>query len=428
MSNRLKRRAVFKFQPFSVKQKQVLTWWKRPEHKDKDAIICDGSIRAGKTLIMSMSFIFWAMETFDNEQFGMAGKTIGSLRRNVINTLKIVLWGRGYRVKDRRSTNVLEISKDGKTNYFFLFGGKDESSQDLVQGLTAAGFFFDEVALMPESFVNQATARCSVEDSKKWFNMNPEGPYHWFKEEWIDKLGEKKALRIHFIMDDNPSLSEKKKQSYINQYSGVFYLRFILGQWAMSEGMIYENFERETMVRELPANARPTQYYVSCDYGTQNPTVFLKWALYAGNWYCLEEYYHSGREKKQKTDKEYSDELKKFTAGLQVKVVVDPSAASFIRQLKNDGFSVVKAKNDVLDGIRFTQTCMNDGTIFFSSKCVNLFKEFASYVWDKKAAMRGEDKPVKEHDHLCDALKYFTYTIINKPKVGIFNKNSLGIR
>ncbi|EAC8001247.1 PBSX family phage terminase large subunit, partial [Listeria monocytogenes] len=186
--HRPKTSVMFKFTPFSKKQKQVLSWWEHPKYKEKEAIICDGSVRAGKTVIMSLSFIIWAMCSFDEEQFGMAGKTIGSLRRNVIRPLKKMLRGRGYSVRDNRTENMLEITRGGKTNYFFLFGGKDEAAQDLVQGLTAAGFFFDEVALMPQSFVNQATARCDKDNSKLWFNCNPAGPHHWFKVEWIDKL------------------------------------------------------------------------------------------------------------------------------------------------------------------------------------------------------------------------------------------------
>lgn len=200
---------IFKFTPFSKKQMQVLTWWRYEGTKDKEAVICDGSVRAGKTLIMSLSYVLWAMTEFEDEQFGMAGKTIGSFRRNVVRPLKRMLKSRGYRVKDKRADNMLEVTKNGITNSFFIFGGKDEAAQDLVQGLTAAGFFFDEVALMPQSFVNQATARCSVEGSKLWFNMNSEGPYHWFKLEWIDKITEKNALHIHFTMNDNPSLSEQ---------------------------------------------------------------------------------------------------------------------------------------------------------------------------------------------------------------------------
>lgn len=422
------RKAAFKFSPFSKKQKQVLSWWLNDDHKDKDAIICDGSVRAGKTIIMSLAFVFWAMFRFDGEQFGMAGKTIGSLRRNVVTPLKRMLRGRGYYVKDHRSDNILEVSKNGATNYFFLFGGKDEASQDLVQGITLAGFFFDEVALMPESFVNQATARCSVEGSKFWFNCNPAGPYHWFKLEWLDQLEKKNALHIHFTMDDNPSLSQKVKKRYKNQYTGIFYMRYILGLWVLSDGIIYDNFDKELMVDELKAWNLCSKYYVSVDYGTLNPTTFLLWGFFNGVWYCLDEFYYSGREsKRQKTDQEYVDEMDKFVKNIprsKLKIIVDPSAASFKNQLRKSGYFVENANNNVLDGIRATQTAMNEGFIKFSKKCQNLFKEFASYTWDEKAAKRGEDKPVKEHDHCCDALRYFVMSVVEKPKAIIQNKPS----
>lgn len=409
------RQAKFHFSPFSRKQMQVLTWWKYKNTKDKEAIICDGSVRAGKTVIMSLSYILWSMSEFNSEQFGIAGKTIGSLRRNVIRPLKTMLESRGYSVHDSRSENMLIVRKGKKTNYYFLFGGKDESSQDLVQGITLAGFFFDEVALMPQSFVNQATARCSIEGSKLWFNCNPAGPYHWFKEEWIDKLNEKRAIRIHFMMKDNPSLSDKIRERYERMYSGVFYQRYILGLWVLSEGIIYDNFDENAMVVDPPENTVYTKYYVSCDYGTLNPTVFLLWGLFDGTWYCLNEYYYSGRDTQhQRTDEQYANDLDKFLGDIKAKVIVDPSAASFIKVLRNRGRTVIKANNDVLDGIRATQTAMNTGKIIFTRKCKNLFKEFSSYIWDEKAAQRGEDKPVKQHDHACDACRYFVYMVIFK--------------
>lgn len=158
---------TFKFQPFSRKQKQVLTWWV-PDSlvKDYDGIIADGAIRSGKTVCMSLSFVFWAMENFNGQNFAMCGKTIGSFRRNVLFWLKLMLKSRGYKVADHRADNLVEITRKNVTNYFYIFGGKDERSQDLIQGITLAGVFCDEVALMPESFVNQATGRCSVERSK----------------------------------------------------------------------------------------------------------------------------------------------------------------------------------------------------------------------------------------------------------------------
>lgn len=454
--NILSKVQVFKFRPFSRKQKQVLTWWlPNSPVKDYDGIIADGAIRSGKTVCMSLSFVFWAMETFSGQNFAMCGKTIGSFRRNVLFWLKLMLKSRGYRVQDHRADNMVEISRGQVTNYFYIFGGKDERSQDLIQGITLAGLFCDEVALMPESFVNQATGRCSVTGSKYWFNCNPDGPYHWFKVNWIDKaigyLGKKKVAKIredaaktwaelelkkllyvHFTMDDNLSLSEEIKARYRSMYTGIFFKRYIMGLWAMAEGIIYDMFDPVKNAVDTEAlaaaykiktgwNFWTDERYVSCDYGTQNPTAFLLWNKGADKkWYCRREYYYSGRDKgRQKTDKEFSDDLTAWLDGATIKsVILDPAAASFKAQLEKDGYKVKKAKNDVLDGIRFVATLLLQGSIFIDSSCVNLIKEFSSYIWDAKAGERGEDKPVKEYDHALDALRYFCMTII-KMRPGI---------
>ena len=195
---KMRKRPVFKFKAFSQKQRMVLNWWtENSPVKDYDGIIADGAIRSGKTVSMSLSFVFWAMDSFNGENFIMAGKTINSFRRNVLVNLINMLRSRGYNCIHHLSgetPNMLEVTRKSVTNYFYIFGGKDEGSQDLVQGITAAGAFFDEVALMSESFVNQATGRCSVEGSKFWFNCNPGGPLHWFKTNWIDKCREKKLV------------------------------------------------------------------------------------------------------------------------------------------------------------------------------------------------------------------------------------------
>lgn len=414
-----KSKQYFHFQPFSKKQRMVLNWWcDTSPVKDMDGIIADGAIRSGKTVSMSLSFVFWAMTSYNGQNFAMCGKTIGSFRRNVLFWLKLMLKSRGYTVVDHRADNLVIISKGDITNNFYIFGGKDESSQDLIQGITLAGVFFDEVALMPESFVNQATGRCSVEGSKYWFNCNPDGPYHWFKVNWIDKVSEKKLLYLHFTMDDNLSLSEKIKERYRSMYSGVFFKRYILGLWCMAEGMIYDMFDAARHVVKNPENLVKANYYVSCDYGTQNATVFLLWCKDTeGKWICIREYYYSGREEaSQKTDTEYADDLKEWLGGIKpVKIIVDPAAASFIAELKKRGYSVKKAKNDVLDGIRYVASLLNQDQIAVEEGCINTRKEFASYVWDEKASERGEDKPVKQFDHCMDALRYFCYTIIRKP-------------
>ena len=439
---------IFHFKPFSQKQRKVLNWWcDSSPVKDYDGIIADGAIRSGKTISMSLSFVMWAMTRFNGQNFGMCGKTIGSFRRNVLFWLKLMLRSRGYKVADHRADNLVVVTRKGVENYFYIFGGKDERSQDLIQGITLAGVFFDEVALMPESFVNQATGRCSVDGSKYWFNCNPDGPYHWFKVGWIDKAigyigkekvrklqeeaaragkeaGLKKLLYVHFTMDDNLSLSEEIKARYRSNYSGVFFKRYILGLWAMAEGIIYDMFDPDKHVVDVQELVKSEKivwtgdYYVSSDYGIQNPTAFQLWRKAQNSkWYCIREYYYSGRDAGiQKTDSEYATDLKDWLDGIKPRfVVLDPSAASFRAQLKKDGYKVKSAKNDVLDGIRFVASLLNQTAIFFDVSCTNTIKEFGSYIWDAKAADKGEDKPVEEHDHEMDSCRYMCYTIIRRP-------------
>lgn len=414
MASRVKK-AVFKFKAFSKKQLKILTWWtdESPVH-DMDGIIADGAIRSGKTLSMSLSYIMWAMQNYDEQNFGMAGKTIGSFRRNVLNLLKLMLRSRGYKVKDHKSDNMLSISKKGKTNYFYVFGGKDERSQDLIQGITLAGMFFDEVALMPESFVNQATGRCSVDGSKFWFNCNPDGPFHWFKTNWIDKQIEKNILYLHFTMDDNLSLTEKIKKRYRSMYSGVFYDRYIRGLWCIAEGIIYSMFNPDVHLVD-PDDFDFCEYNIAVDYGTQNPTVFGLWGKTTdGNHVLVKEYYHSGRDTAiQKSDTQYADDLEDFMEGYDIKeIIIDPSAASFIKELRNRKLNVRKAKNDVLDGIRLVASLLTQMKIFISKDCKMTLKEFNSYVWDEKASEKGEDKPLKTNDHSMDQMRYYANTKI----------------
>lgn len=426
-------RKVFKFEPFSKKQRKVLNWWCQDSPvKDKDGIIADGAIRSGKTVSMSLSFVIWAMTSFNGENFAMCGKTIGSFRRNVLFLLKVMLRSRGYKVTDHRAENLVVIQKNSKENYFYIFGGKDESSQDLIQGITLAGIFFDEVALMPESFVNQGTGRCSVDGSKFWFNCNPDGPYHWFKTNWIDKRKDKNLIYLHFTMEDNLSLSERTKARYRSMYSGVFFQRYILGLWVMAEGIIYDMFDETKHMLSIVkfySKLITNACYVSCDYGTQNATVFHLWNKGTdGIWYCTREYYYSGRDEgKQKTDEQYADDLLEFIKGTKIKaVIVDPSAASFIAVLNEKGLPVIKAKNDVADGIRTVGRLLNTGIIKFSDSCVETKKEFASYVWDEKAAQRGEDKPIKMSDHCMDSVRYFCHTILGRKKAKIKDKRQEG--
>lgn len=417
-----KHRPIFKFKPFSKKQRMVLNWWtENSPVKDYDGIIADGAIRSGKTVSMSLSFVFWAMENFNGENFIMAGKTISSFQRNVLTNLKTMLRSRGYHCIHHISgetPNMLEVFRKGVTNYFYIFGGKDEGSQDLVQGITAAGAFFDEVALMPESFVNQATGRCSVEGAKWWFNCNPGGPLHWFKVNWIDKCRQKKLLYLHFTMDDNLSLSEKIKAKYRSMYAGVFFLRYIKGLWKTAEGLIYTMFTDANLYDQLDERTRHiSSKVIAVDYGTTNPCVFLEtWDDGKTIWVEREYRWDSRSEEArrsanpQKTDAQYADDMAVFMGDRpadQCLIIVDPSAASFIQELRSRGWVVKEADNEVLDGIRKVGALYAKRQIRINrNNCKGLISETQSYVWDDKAAERGEEKPVKQLDHGPDALRY----------------------
>jgi PBSX family phage terminase large subunit len=404
----------FEFKPFSRKQKQVLTWWcPSSPVKGKDGIIADGAIRSGKTLCMSLSYVLWAMESFNQQNLGMAGKTIGSFRRNVLFWLKLMLKSRGYQVVDHRSDNLIVVSKGDTQNFFYIFGGKDERSQDLIQGITLAGMFFDEVALMPESFVNQATGRCSVTGSKFWFNCNPDNPRHWFKVNWIDKCAEKNIIYLHFTMDDNLSLSEKIKERYRSMYVGVFFKRYILGLWCVAEGLVYSMFDEEKHVTDEHMSGA-LEYVVSIDYGTVNPFSAGLWA-FDGKYSQREaELYYNSREVGKRVDDEaYYKMLKELIGDRKVScIIIDPSAASFIEVIKKYGeYTVRKADNDVLDGIRVVTTMLNKGLLKIYKDCTSCINEFGLYCWDEE---KNNDTVIKENDHAMDDTRYYVYTFLRR--------------
>ena len=358
---------------------------------------------------MSVGFILWSMRTFNNESFAICGRTIEALRRNVI--VHIPTWLEGiFKVTERRSENKLIVTLGNRTNTYYLFGGRDESSYTLIQGITLAGVLFDEVALMPRSFVEQAMARCSVSGSKFWFNCNPESPGHWFYKEWICKAQERNMLYLHFTMDDNLSLDPAIKTRYAGMYSGVFYDRYIRGLWVVAEGLIYTMFNKAAHV--VPDEPREyEEYYISCDYGTLNPTSMGLWGRSEGKWYRIREYYYNGRkESYQRTDEEHYEALEKLAGDLPIrKVIVDPSAASFIEVIRrHDKYIVEHASNRVIDGIRDVATHLNAGDILICECCKDCIREFGLYRWDEKAA---EDKPLKTDDHAMDDLRYFVRAV-----------------
>lgn len=402
---------------FSQKQRLAMSWWvPGGPYCSREAIICDGAVRSGKTLAMGLGFFLWAMSGFRGQRFALCGKTIAALRRNVLSELLPRLGQLGATWKEKRSENLLVLELLGNRNEFYIFGGRDEGSAALIQGMTLAGVLMDEVALMPKSFVEQACARCSVTGSRMWFNCNPAGPSHWFYRQWILQCRERNALHLHFTMEDNPSLSEQIRKRYQRLYTGVFYRRYILGQWAQAEGRVYDFFEPE-MVRPVPQGPFQ-QWYISVDYGTVNPTSMGLWGYLSGQWYRVKEFYFDSRARqRQMTDGEYAAELEALAAGRRIEaVIVDPSAASFIQLLKNQGWRVRPAKNDVLSGIRATAQALKSGRIVLCDTCADCLREMEEYVWDLRQGQG--DRVKKEHDHAMDDMRYFVATVLEEKSNG----------
>ena len=402
----------------SAKQKLTMNWWGDPKYSDYDAVICDGAVRSGKTLSMSLGFVLWASCSFDGGAFAICGKTVTSLRRNVITPLLPMLRDYGFTCIEKVSRNYIDLTFLGHTNRFYLFGGRDEGSAALIQGMTLSGVFLDEAALMPRSFVEQALARCSVSGSKMWFNCNPDNPAHWFYTEWIKKAEEKHALYIHFTMDDNPSLSDALKQRYQRLYSGAFYDRFVLGKWTASQGVVYPMFSEKKHV--YSGDVECERFVISCDYGTVNPSSFGLWGLSGGVWYRLSEYYYaSKREGVSRTDEEHYTALERLAGGREIsRVIVDPSAASFIECIRRHGrFRVVKADNDVITGIRNVSSALSENRLRFHESCRDIIREFHLYSWNEKT---GTDAPIKENDHAMDDMRYFVADMLKNDGDGGF--------
>ena len=388
--------------------------------------IADGAVRSGKTFIFNIRWLDYIANGPPGTLM-MVGKTIRTLEHNVLMAAPGGLFemlGEGnYRYN--RSTGELRIG-DRK---ILCVGAADEKAESKIRGLTLAGALCDEVTLYPENFVMQLLARCSVKGAQLFWNCNPDSPQHYIKRDFIDnpKLSAQ-VKTFHFLMEDNPALDPDYVEDLKRLYSGVWYKRMIQGLWVQAEGLVYDSFsESRHIVSRLPDKF--DRYYVACDYGTQNPCVFILVGVQGDKHYLIREYYYDGRaSQRQKTDDEYSDDFERFVAGIKISgIAVDPSAVSFIAALRKRRFQITPAKNSVLDGIRTTASYLALDKLFVHESCVHTLREFAAYSWDLKAAKTGEDKPLKEHDHCMDALRYFIMTFAGKPQLRTFNRGILGV-
>lgn len=406
----LPRNKGFVFKPFSSKQQRLIYWWADGSpYQDRQMVIADGAIRSGKTVAMICGFLLWSLHDFpQGETFILAGKTIGALKRNVIKPALEILaaWGLQYYYVSSGDEARIEVG----ANTYYLYDAHNERSQDRLQGLTAAGALADEVALFPQNFIEQMIGRCSVEGARLWLNCNPESPAHYVKTELIDKAKEKGIYYLHFFMEDNLALSPKTRAMYARMYTGVFYRRFILGEWCLAEGLIYSVFDPARHVTDrLPTSGR---WFISIDYGTVNPFSAGLWCVTDGKAFRVQEYYFDSRtQHRQHTDDEYYTALEELAGEHAIEaVVVDPSAASFIELIRRKGrFAVRKARNEVLDGIRLTARLLNADLLQIGAGCKDAIREFGLYVWDENAT---EDNPLKTNDHAMDEIRYFCATVL----------------
>lgn len=399
----------------SEKQQAILAF----PYTNYETLICDGAVRSGKTSIMMVSFIDWAMRSYKNCRFGICGKTVDSATKNIIAPYTSMTYAKEkYRIRWRRSDKLLEVSRGNVTNWFEVFGGKDESSFMLIQGRTFAGVLLDEVALMPRSFVEQALARCSIDGSRFWFSCNPSSPAHWFYQEWIKKQAEHNALYLHFRMEDNPSLSQETLERYRHTYSGVFYKRYILGLWCAAEGLIYQTFaeneERYLIQREqVPplsyieigadvGGNKSNHAYVAAGYTVDRNVMYvLKAWSYKATGVTVTQYRENLLQFAEKVCEEY---------GFVDTIWPDCAEAAIVNELAaHSRFNIRGSiKEEIIDRVRCADILLSQDRIkIVAGQCDDLCDGLRSAVWDEKK----DNTPLDDGSYDRDIIDAFDYSM-----------------
>lgn len=378
--------------------------------------LLEGSVSSGKTWISLVLWAFWVKNMPDSPQclYLMAARSLTTLKRNCLLLLQSLVG---------ESNFTFSISaKEGRLfgRRILLEGANDVQAEAKIRGLTLQGAYCDELTKMQEDFFSMLLSRLRLPGAKLIATTNPDAPGHWLKEDYIDRAGELDFLDVKFLLDDNTTLPRDYVENIKKEYTGVYYQRFILGEWTLAEGLIYPMYAEA--VEKPPEGEKPEQRVISIDYGTMNAFAAGLWEKYGDVWYMTSEYYYSGRDSgTQKTDEEYAQaldiwlaplfdpEMGEYSGSRKLKTIIDPSAASFIALLRKRGkYHVLPADNAVLDGIRETATCLQTGKIKISTSCKNWLKEAQGYVWDESGT---EDRPIKANDHAMDQMRYFCKTM-----------------
>lgn len=405
---------MINFEQFGRKSRDFLS---TPIEQDARINILEGSVRSSKTVTMLAKWL----DYIGNAPPGlllMTGVSKETVYDNVLFDLFDTVGSSHYKY-NHNSGELIIFGRRIK-----IIGAKDEGSEKYLRGKTLAGCYSDEISLMPKNFFMQLLNRLSVAGAKLYATTNPDSPYHYLYKEYINdpvKLKNGMVKVYHFILEDNPSLSGEYIDFIKNAYSGLWYKRNILGLWVMAEGIIFDQFNDDTMKVNDAMLPEMMRYWIGVDYGTSNATTFMLCAMGADRkFYVLNEYYHSGRDSIQKSPAQYSKDLQKFVSSqknihlLPIKperIYIDPSAESFIVQLYEDGLKgVTQADNTVKNGIELLSNLMGADNFRVHERCKHTLTELSSYIWDSKAQKLGEDKPIKENDHTIDAIRYVGYS------------------
>lgn len=386
---------------FSEKQKYAL------KNSDARINIWEGAVRSGKSYSSLMRWIEYIKDCKIEGDFLCVGRTKDTIERNIVNPLMELFPEDLTHFSGKR-----ELHLWGKKMY--LVGASDDRAQGKIQGNEFAGAYMDEGSLLPQGFFKMLLSRLFKDEAKLFVTTNPDSPFHWLKTEYIDRP-DLDIKTFKFVLDDNPVITESFKKNISKEYTGLWYKRYILGEWTLAEGTVYDFFDEDIHVIESPPGIA-SYYNVGVDYGTSNPTAFVlvgyNPSTYPNMWVEKEYYYDSRKKMRQKTDAEYAKDLKDFIEGYLVDgIYVDPSAVSFKAELYRAKIdNICDVKNDVLDGIRFVGTLLNQGTLKIVKRCKNLIKEIQTYRWDERSIKLGEDKPLKENDHCLDAARYIIFS------------------
>lgn len=387
-----------------------------PKGKGADSIlratkrlnIWEGAVRSSKSVNAMIAFAYWVKNDAPQGDIIITGKTRDTIKRNVLYPM--------LELVGKKNLSFSLINGEGKLykRRFHIIGGVDEHSEFRLRGITAAGALVDEGTILPESFFKMLLTRLSVDGARLYLTTNPDAPAHWLKTGYIDNEEVDDKVVFHFNIEDNPYLSKTYIDNMKKEFKGLYYKRFILGLWVQAEGAVYDFFDEDTHCFEDLQDY--DKYYVTVDYGTNNPCVFLLCGICGESVDVIKEYYYDGgKHGKLKTDQQYLEDMVEFTEGYQIKeIIVDPSALSFITLLRQSGFPVRPAKNDVIDGIRTVARMMDNGILNIHTGCKNTIREIQSYVWDSKAQLRGIDQPLKKDDHSVDCLRYLCFTLYGK--------------